>query len=100
LQFASRTYYAAKRRPPCARKIRDEALKPQISRVHTENLDVYGADEVWSQMKREGYPVARCTVVSKGTSHEVVGIEAVIPGGDHSAGTSSPGVASSSSRGG
>ena len=35
-----------------------------------------------------------------GTSHEVVGIEAVIPGGDHSAGSSSPGVASSSSRGG
>jgi hypothetical protein len=33
-----------------------------------------------------------------GASHEVVGIEAVIPGGDHSAGTSSPGVASSSSR--
>ncbi len=29
LQFASRTYYAAKRRPPCARKVRDEALKPK-----------------------------------------------------------------------
>jgi putative transposase len=62
LQFASRTYYAAKRRPPCARKVRDEALKPEISRVHHENLDVYGADKVWTQMKREGYPVARCTV--------------------------------------
>jgi putative transposase len=23
---------------------------------------VYGADKVWTQMKREGYPVARCTV--------------------------------------
>ena len=56
LQFASRTYYAAKRRPSCARKIRDEVLKPEIARVHQENLDVYGADKVWTQMKREGYP--------------------------------------------
>jgi putative transposase len=62
LQFASRTYYAAKRWSPCARKLRDEELKPEITRVHKENLDVYGADKVWTQMKREGYPVARCTV--------------------------------------
>ncbi len=62
LQFAPRTYYAAKRRAPCARKIRDEELKAQITRVHKENLDVYGADKVWTQMKREGYQVARCTV--------------------------------------
>jgi putative transposase len=62
LQFASRTYYAAKRRPPCARKVRDEVLKPEISRVHQENLDVYGADKVWTQMNREGHRVARCTV--------------------------------------
>lgn len=34
----------------------------QIARIHKENLDVYGADKVWTQMKREGYPVARCTV--------------------------------------
>ena len=34
----------------------------EIARVHQENLDVYGADKVWTQMKREGYPVARCTV--------------------------------------
>jgi hypothetical protein len=62
LQFASRTYYAAKRRPRCARKVRDEALKPQIARVHKDNFDVYGADKVWTQMNREGHQVARCTV--------------------------------------
>ena len=37
-------------------------LKPEISRVHKENLEVYGADKVWTQMKREGHLVARCTV--------------------------------------
>ena len=37
-------------------------LRPEIARVHRENLDVYGADKVWTQMKREGYSVARCTV--------------------------------------
>ena len=62
MQFASRTYYAAKRRAPCARKVRDKKLKPEISRVHRENLDVYGADKVWTQMNREGHQVARCTV--------------------------------------
>ena len=62
MQFASRTYYAAKRRAPCARRVRDKKLKPEISRVHRENLDVYGADKVWTQMNREGHQVARCTV--------------------------------------
>jgi putative transposase len=62
LQFAPRTYYAAKRRAPCARKVRDEALKPEICRVHRENFEVYGADKVWTQMNREGFGVARCTV--------------------------------------
>jgi putative transposase len=42
--------------------VRDNELRPQIARVHQENLDVYGADKVWTQMKREGYPVARCTI--------------------------------------
>ena len=43
-------------------RVRDEELKPEISRVLDENLDVYGADKVWTQMNREGHQVARCTV--------------------------------------
>ena len=62
LQFAPRTYYAAKARPPSARALRDEELKPQIARVHAENFDVYGAEKVWAQLNREGTRVARCTV--------------------------------------
>jgi putative transposase len=62
LQFAPATYYAARTRPLCARRLRDEELKVEITRVFTENRSVYGADKVWTQLKREGHQVARCTV--------------------------------------
>jgi putative transposase len=67
LQIAPSGYWrhAALRREPqlrCARAIRDEALMPQIERVWSSNLQVYGADKVWRQLAREGVPVARCTV--------------------------------------
>ncbi len=52
----------AKKRPPSNRAVRDEQLKIEISRVHEENLSVYGADKVWAQLNREGTRVARCTV--------------------------------------
>jgi transposase InsO family protein len=61
-KIAPNTYWVAKKRPPSARALRDEELKPQILRVHSENLDVYGADKVWTQLNREGTRVARCTV--------------------------------------
>lgn len=62
LQFAPRTYYAAKARPPSVRAVRDAELKPAISRVHHDNFGVYGVDKVWAQLNREGTRVARCTV--------------------------------------
>jgi putative transposase len=62
LQFAPRTYYAAKSRPDSARSERDAALKPMIVRVHAENYGVYGAAKVWAQLNREGVVVARCTI--------------------------------------
>ncbi len=62
LQFAPRTYWAAKARPPCARRVRDDELRPEIVRVHAENYGVYGADKVWAQLNREGHRVARCTI--------------------------------------
>jgi putative transposase len=62
LQFAPRTYYAAKARPRSARAVRDEKLKPEIVRVHRDNFGVYGIDKVWAQLNREGVKVARCTV--------------------------------------
>jgi ribosomal protein L20 len=62
LPIAPSAYNAAKSRPPSARAMRDEALRPEIRRVHRVNFGVYGARKVWLQLGREGYPVARCTV--------------------------------------
>jgi putative transposase len=62
LQVAPSTYYSAKKRPPCRRRISDEKLKVEIRRVFDDNYAVYGARKVWRQLSREGVVVARCTV--------------------------------------
>ena len=48
------------RRPPRVR--RDEVLTEQVRRVWGENQAVYGVRKVWKRLRREGHPVARCTV--------------------------------------
>jgi putative transposase len=63
LEVAPSTYYDARRRPPCRRRLRDAELRDHIRRVRQENYEViYGAKKVWRQLNREGIPVARCTV--------------------------------------
>jgi putative transposase len=62
LQIAPSSYYAATSRPASARQQRDATLKVDIRRVWEEHRCVYGADKVRAQLKREGTPVARCTV--------------------------------------
>jgi putative transposase len=59
LKIAPSTYYAAVNRPPCAREVRDEQLKPEVARVHKENFGVYGVHKVWRQLNREGLGVGR-----------------------------------------
>jgi putative transposase len=61
LQVAPSTYYAARKRPPCRRRQRDEDLKVHIARVFDDNDGVYGVRKVWRQLNREGIEVARCT---------------------------------------
>ena len=61
-QIAPQSYWAARKRQPCDRVVRDEGLLVEIRRVHGENYGVYGARKVWKQLHREGTPVARCTV--------------------------------------
>ena len=60
--IAPNTYWTAKKRAPSTRALRDEALKVDIRRVYAENLFVYGADKIWTQLNDEGTRVARCTV--------------------------------------
>ena len=62
VQIAPSTYYEHVDREPSAREVRDDALKPQIERIHAANYGVYGARKVWLALNREGVAVARCTV--------------------------------------
>lgn len=62
LQIAPSTYYAAKKRKPSARALRDEHLANAIRAVHRDNLGVYGARKVHAALNRQGLTVARCTV--------------------------------------
>ncbi len=61
-QIATSTYYKTKALPPSTRTVRDERVLAEIGRVHASNYGVYGARKVWQQLRREGHPVARCTV--------------------------------------
>lgn len=67
LPIAPSTYYErkARERDPSrhpARYHRDQELKPAITRIWEDNLQVYGAHKVWKQLHRESMPTARCTV--------------------------------------
>lgn len=67
LPIAPSTYHvhAARAREPeraPLRQKRDTALCQEIRRVFEENFAVYGVRKVWRQLRREGTPVARCTV--------------------------------------
>ena len=68
LPIAPSTYHdhVAKRRDPdkmSARTRRDAASRIEIRRVFEENFAVYGARKVWRQLRREGFGIARCTVM-------------------------------------
>ena len=67
LPIAPSTYYESKARDADrsrlpARAHRDARLREHIARVWEENYRVYGVRKVWRQLRREGVPVARCTV--------------------------------------
>ena len=74
LQVAPSTYYAALSRRPSARRLRDEELKVEISRVHKDNLDVYGVEKVWKQLRREGIEIGRDRVARLMAELELEGV--------------------------
>jgi putative transposase len=73
LEVAPSTYYAAKSRRPCRRRLRDAELEVEIRRVFDANYQVYGARKIWRQLNREGINVARCTVERLMARHGLAG---------------------------
>jgi len=45
---------------------RDELLMSQIGRVLLTNIQIYGAEKLWHQLRRHGTAVAHCTVERSG----------------------------------
>src|SRR4029453_16445249 len=67
LPIAPSVYYEQRVRQQCPerrpyRTRQDERVTAHIQRVWHENHEVYGVRKVWKQLRREGYPAARCTV--------------------------------------
>jgi putative transposase len=74
LEIAPSSYYAARSRPPSARSLADEELKPKIAQVHRENLSVYGAYKLWRELRRRGENVGRDRVARLMGSLGIVGV--------------------------
>jgi putative transposase len=67
LPIAPSTYHAhvAQRLDAARLSLRargDVMLMEEVRRVHRDNFGVYGVQQVWLQLGREGIAVARCTV--------------------------------------
>ena len=61
-QIAPGTCYAAVRRPPPARAVRDAQVLAGIAQMRADYEEVYGARKTWLELNRRGIAVARCTV--------------------------------------
>ncbi len=65
VKIAPSGYYAYKTRAASARSVRDGALTVLIVQTHADpdkGRGVYGYRKMWHQLRRDGHPVARCTV--------------------------------------
>lgn len=83
LPVAVSTYYEHKARETDPDRVpervkRDRWQSVEVQRVWNENQQVYGAEKVWRQLKREGLIVARCTVERL---MKQLGLEGVVRGG-------------------
>lgn len=59
LQVAPTTYWSAKGRPPCARKIRDAELGPKVEAIWEKNYSVYGRRKLAKAARRANLDVGR-----------------------------------------
>jgi len=56
---APSSYYAAKRRQPSQRTVRDQQLTAQLVQLWEDNYRVYGARKLWKAARRAGHDVGR-----------------------------------------
>jgi putative transposase len=59
LEIAPTTYWSAKTRRPCARKIRDAELGPRIEAIWAKNYSVYGRRKMARAVRKAGLDVGR-----------------------------------------
>ncbi len=59
VKIAPSSYYAAKSRPPSARRQRDEQLIPQLRALWEDNYRVYDARKLWKAARRTGHDIGR-----------------------------------------
>lgn len=58
-KVAPSTYYAAKSRPPSARRCRDATMMPILLALWVANYRVYGARKLWKAAHRAGHEIGR-----------------------------------------
>jgi putative transposase len=59
LLVAPSTYYAARRRPPSARAVRDQVMMQVLLALWVTNRKVYGAHKLWKAARRAGHDIGR-----------------------------------------
>lgn len=59
LQVAPSTYYAAKRRVPSVRALRDAVMMPILLTLWVTNRKLYGAHKLWKAARRAGHDIGR-----------------------------------------
>ena len=74
LQVAPSTYYAAKKRAPSARAVRDRVMSQVLMALWVANRKVYGAHKLWKAARRAGHDIGRDQV---GRLMRDMGIEGV-----------------------
>jgi putative transposase len=77
LDLSESAYYARRKRPKSARRLRDEQLMPLITEIHADSAGTYGVRRITRALRRLGVEVARCTVERL---MRELGIEGVIRG--------------------
>ncbi len=74
LQVAPSTYYAARKRPPSARAMRDAVMMPILLTLWVVNRKLYGAHKLWKAARRAGHMIGRDQVGRLMKALEIEGV--------------------------